>query len=286
MNKKKINLVWLTTRGSQTTFEKEYIVNRVFGEFECIQHQTEDLMHDNAVLIFSCNTEDPSEDFWKVINWYKASKYSYFLYHLSDERCAFNPKHYEGAKWIWRNYGHSKYDSVKNLTVVPLGFQSGFLNQNRELNTERNIDVAFAGSMKQDRAQLVDSIKALDNHLVKVTTHFNDPAGIPVGGMRDIYHQTFLVPCPMGWAHPDSFRVMEALEWGAIPIIKMQHEAYFQKLYPMNPFLVVRTWDELQAYVNELSHSKRVCLKNAFNWYSWYIKRLKIEVKAKYESLL
>lgn len=281
-----INLVWLTKKGSQTNFEQEYIIKRVFSAFDCNHFQINNLVHCNAIIIFSCNTESPCEDYWKVINWYQKSNLPYFLFHLSDERCVFNPTYYTGAKWVWRNYGHDKYNNVKNLSIVPLGFQSGFLNNDRKLNTQRTIDVTFAGSLKQDRLEMVKSITALDNNLVKVTEYFNDPAGIPINGMRDLYNQTFFAPCPIGWSHPDSFRIMESLEHGAIPVIQESFKSYFEKLYPMNPFLFVNNWDELNSFIQKLRPKMDVCLTNTFHWYSNYIQTLKNSVKQKYESLL
>lgn len=288
MKKNKINIVWLTKLGSQTKFEKEYIVNRVFGAFDVAQHQhTENLIHNNAVLVFSCNTQTPSDEYWKVIEWYKSSNTPYFLYHLSDERCVFEPKYYEGAKHVWRNYGASRYSALSNVTIIPLGFQSGYMNTNTDnQNKSRHLKISFAGSLKNDRQQMVNIMNGIKDTYVHTTTHFNDPNGLSIDEMIEVYKTTLLAPCPMGWYHQDSFRIMEALEWGAIPVVRMHNEEYFAKTFPFNPFLVVRDWDELERNAIELYANKETCLKNVWNWYSWFIKNLKAKIKNTYESLL
>ena len=284
----KITLVWLTKQGSQTNFEKQYIEHRLFGGFICDNIlRGNDLLFANAVLIFSCNTPDPDPDYWKVVEWYKQAKLPYFLVHLSDERCSFDPKHYTGAKHVWRSYGGKRYDGIENVSTIPLGFQTGFMNPEPVFDDrERNIDAVFAGSMKQDRQSVVDVLKSVPNTMVKTTTHFNDPNGIPITGMIDVYKESFLAPCPMGWHHADSFRIMECLEWNCIPVIKMENADYFDSLYPIHPFLVVQNWDEINSYIKDLKPYEARCRKNAFNWYTFFKDQLKRTVKAKYESLL
>jgi len=282
----KLKLVWLTKNGNQTNFEKEYIEKRLFANYQCVNiRKKDDLIHRNAIIIFSCNTEEPSKEVWQVVKWYEESNTPYCLLHLSDERCVFNPSYYKNAKHVWRSYGHSKYN-LPNVSIVPLGFQSGFMNEDRELHYERNLNISFAGSIKQDRQYMVDQIKEVEYTFVKSLSQFNDPRGLPINGMIELYKNTLLVPCPMGWSHVDSFRIMEALEWGAIPVIKNCDREYFDSIYPENPFLKVDDWAEMKLFLENDLTNRRTCIKNTFNYYTWFINKLKISVKTKYESIL
>jgi hypothetical protein len=84
----------------------------------------------------------------------------------------------------------------------------------------------------------------------------------------------------MGWVHPDSFRLMECLEAGSIPILKNYNNLeYFTKVWGDSPLPVVNSWDEITNYykMNEEDFLKLKTL--VFNWYKEFKIQLTLKVK-------
>lgn len=281
-----INLIWVTKEGSQTEFEREFIVNRVFGSFkvsEHFKHETYDLIIPNACIIFSCALEQPDKALLDYFFRFKVSGHKFMVYHLSDEACHFNPTYYLGASAVLRSYYHKKYENYNNIYFMPLGFQSGFMNKDTK-DTPKDISVFFSGSMKQDREQMAMAIEKVPDSLVKRTQYFNDPSGFKVEEMAKFYNRSLFSPCPMGWHHQDSFRLMEALECGSIPVIHRRDASLFEITFPNHPFLLIDSWDDMRRHFDSLKPFEAVCLKNTRNWYSWYKRYLKDAVKKIYET--
>jgi hypothetical protein len=87
----------------------------------------------------------------------------------------------------------------------------------------------------------------------------------------------------MGWVHPDSFRIMECLESGSIPILKNYNNLeYFTKVWGDSPLPIINSWNEITSYykMNEEDYLK--LKNNVFNWY----KDFKIQLTLKIKNIL
>jgi hypothetical protein len=64
---------------------------------------------------------------------------------------------------------------------------------------------------------------------------------------------SWMVPCP-GGQNPETFRVYEALEAGAVPILVKEPgtEAYLQYLNRWLPLLVAESWDHAAGLIHTL----------------------------------
>ena len=63
-----------------------------------------------------------------------------------------------------------------------------------------------------------------------------------------IYSNTKFAPCPFGYVNPDTFRIMESLESGCIPIVlKFRSLDYYQNIFGDHPFILVNDWTEAKS---------------------------------------
>lgn len=276
--KKSINLIWQTSDGDETNFEKEYITNFLFSKFEKIEffdNKSYQTILDNSVIIYSNNSNEVSEDFLNYIQKFVKGKFKFYLLHLSNENLSHNFEYYNLANHVFRNY----YDSniqLSNCTFIPLGFKSGFLNGDTFDDQENNkkYDFTFIGQPKSDRFDLINLLKEKENVFLHTTNQWNCPTALTQEECGEIYKKTKFVPCPMGWSHPDSFRIMEALEWNSIPILKRYGNLdYFEKVWGDSPLPIVNSWEEifkLNLHIDDYTKLH----KKTFNWYSNFKKDL------------
>ena len=92
-------------------------------------------------------------------------------------------------------------------------------------------------------------------------------------------------PCPFGYINPDTFRIMEVLEGGCVPIVqKMLFIDYYKYIFGDHPFIVVKNWKEINKIIiitpQILIASKKQ--KEVFDWY----KNFKIELSKDTENIL
>jgi hypothetical protein len=86
----------------------------------------------------------------------------------------------------------------------------------------------------------------------------------------------------MGWVHPDSFRLMECLESGSIPILKNYNNLeYFTKVWGDSPIPVVNSWNEIVKYYNMDNNQYNELHNNVINWYSTFKSSLALKIKNK-----
>lgn len=264
-----INLIWQTQPGDQTTFELEYTTEILFKNFN--QNKFFDdgklsLVIDNSVIIYSNNSNDVSDEFKKYLDKFVDKGYKFFLLHFSNENLSHNIEYYTKANHVFRFY----YDSnIKepNVTFVPLGVKTGFLTNPIKSQT-KIYNFSFIGQPKSDREELIDVIKNL-NSFVHTTNQWNCPTSLSQDSCMDVYSKSKFVPCPMGWVNPDSYRIMEVLESGSIPILKNYNNLdYFKKVWGYSPLPIVTNWDEL-IQLNEMSSDDYEFLhNNVMMWYS------------------
>ena len=123
-------------------------------------------------------------------------------------------------------------------------------------------------------------MESMENVFIHKTNSWNCSTSLTQDECISIYRKTKFVPCPMGWVHPDSFRIMECLESGSIPILKNYNNLeYFTKVWGDSPLPVVNSWDEITNYykMNEEDFLKLKTL--VFNWYKEFKIQLTLKVK-------
>ena len=84
-----------------------------------------------------------------------------------------------------------------------------------------------------------------------VTEKFMSDNSIPSMKAKEIYMGSWFAPCPFGYINPDTFRIMEVLEAGCIPIVqKMPFIDYYKYIFGDHPFIVIKNWKEINKIIS------------------------------------
>lgn len=150
---------------------------------------------------------------------------------------------------------------------------------------QRDLDVQFAGQVThQRRLDMVAALDALDGPTSSCLTTPGFTAGMPRHEYLAELTQSRIVLCPSGPATPDSFRVYEALEAGAVPIVDglcpaYPEAGYWSLVYPHGvPFPVVHDWaDELAKTVDAVLANWRPLATRCQAW--WLLQKHQLRAR-------
>jgi hypothetical protein len=280
---KKLNLIWQTFNGDQTTFEFEYTTEILFKDFELNKIFDDGKLStvlDNSVIIYSNNSNGISEEFNNYLNKFVDNGYKFNLLHFSNENLGHNCDYYSKANHVFRNYYDPNITS-QNVIFIPLGVKSGFVSKHTNINPiTKEYEFTFIGQPKSDRQELLSVIEQMENVFIHKTNSWNCSTALTQDECISIYNKTKFVPCPMGWVHPDSFRLMECLESGAIPILKNYNNLeYFSKVWGDSPLPIVNSWNEIATYYKMNEEDYNQLSNSVFNWYEEFKHKLSLKIK-------
>lgn len=181
-------------------------------------------------------------------------------------------------KLIFRNYFDPRYSPSRKIRTftIPLGYKSEFFPSKPPKNgNERPFIWSFVGEKKGSREEIIKLFTGIGASFVHWTSSWNDPSALSASEVRETYEKTAFVICPWGYLNPDSFRLTEALESGAIPVtVKFCGLDYARTVFGPHPFIAAKNWREAATMV------KRLC-ENPEN-----IERKRKEVEGWYEGFL
>lgn len=245
-----LRAIWRTQPGKQTEFEFEFITKVLLRD---TPHQVSAgpgaEAQPGALIVYSCDRPKLGGDLTDFLE----SVPERILLHLSNEGLNHRTGYYRRSRAVLRSYYDPNIRDPHVLTV-PLGFKSGFLNEKAvDFDKPRSLVWSFAGQMKSHRREMEAGLRGLLPHHLHATGSWDAKDGISVQRLRDIYSDTVFAPCPFGNIHPDSFRVMETLEHGCIPVtIRFLGSDYFRYVFGNHPFLVCKDWDEAAVTIRNL----------------------------------
>lgn len=273
-----MNFIWQTFNGDQTDFEYEYITEMLFKNHikdKFFDNGSFSTILDNSIIIYSNNQNQISQDFENYLNEFINKGFKFYLLHLSNENLSHDHSYYRKAEKVFRNYYNPNIES-ENVSYIPLGFKSGFYNKNfnSESFDKKELDFSFIGQIKSDRKEMYDNL-LVENSFVHLTQGWNCPTSLSPPEIIDLYKKTRFTPCPMGWSHPDSFRIMESLEWGSIPILKRYDNSdYHVKVWGETPIPIIDEWNEINKFSKMSEDHYNKMYQNVFDWYSEYRKKI------------
>ncbi len=143
-------------------------------------------------------------------------------------------------------YGMYAYDTKAEVVWLPIGYTPhGRIPEHYE---ERPNDIYFSGQVNhKSREEMVKHLKVLPNFVLQESAGFAQ--GIdPVAYINNI-KESKVVPAPSGNISPDSFRLYEALENGAVPVA--EDPSYFTKLFQAYPFPAVSKPEQWKGYCED-----------------------------------
>jgi hypothetical protein len=148
----------------------------------------------------------------------REKQFNVALFHLGDEFQNEDISFYKYCNFVFRNYYRSDIQD-SNVHFFPLGYKSGLKNK-IELKdwNQRQYDLSFAGQ-KGKRFEMINAVKNFKNSKLVVTETFNDPKGLSTTEYAQLLCNSKVILCPKG-ANIETFRLYEALEAGAIPLVE------------------------------------------------------------------
>lgn len=165
--------------------------------------------------------------------------------YVADENCVF----------LARNYAHPLVLNNPKSFIFGLGWKNGFREHAKpEIPaTKRGLVWSFAGSLKLDRANALNSFEKIQPNRTWVCKQFNDPDYLGVKEYADLLSDSVFALAPGGGASNDSFRIYEALEAGAIPIVLKNSPpltitpSYWHAVFRGEstlPFILADSWED------------------------------------------
>lgn len=151
---------------------------------------------------------------------------------------------------------------------LPIGYTPDIRKTLREHGLQRKVhNWFFAGQVTHEsRQRLVELLRESPVEGQLVSTE-----GFAQGMPQSDYYQTInyskTVPAPGGPCSPDSFRMYEALEAGAIPI--PENPDFFSMLFTDTPFPIVQNWEEINEYLGNFKDRYPELNNEVFAWWQW-----------------
>jgi hypothetical protein len=198
------------------------------------------------------------------------------LIHLSDEWDRDSTDHYKHAHVVLRNY----YRSIDNTNVMffPLGWMVTFPHTLPIKSTwDREFTWSFSGVVtKSTRLAMAEAMETVPNgcrYFKPEWENWGSHHGhaLTPTQMADMYNNSLFVPCPRGNQNVDSFRVTEALQMGALPIVEKSD--YWANLYGQDhPLIEIENWQDAPAVIKHLmSNMRNLDIQRALT-YAWWIR--------------
>lgn len=170
---------------------------------------------------------------------------------------------------------YSQYGTSANM--IPLGYTPETRKQLKRLDAiKKNTSFFFSGQINHvRRKQMADALRRHWHY------SFFETDGFAKGMNPEDYYSHMalarVVPCPPGNQTQDSFRLYEALEAGAVPIVDrfsaQGNGNYWERLFPDAPFPVLSRYSELVPLIQD---SQSQALRNKV--FAWWIKK-KMQIK-------
>jgi len=220
--KKAINVIWQANCCSSKIWEydwlclllKNFSITHIFdSEYKaCL---------DKSIIVTPGKHKHQSKIIEDYIGNFKKNGLKVGVIHLGDEWCTDFIDFYGQVNFVFRNYYRTESHKFKNCFYFPLGYKSqfctGLVLQNMN---NRKYSWSFAGHVKGARYKMLKSAQKISGGLHYETQMFNDPKGLSTQNYAELLNQTIFALCPRGNFSLDTFRLYEALEAGAIPIVE------------------------------------------------------------------
>lgn len=167
---------------------------------------------------------------------------------------------------------------------------NGYRPTTRELlksigQQERTTDYSFAGQVNHERRQQCFDVATqfqtiYPNSVVVGTKEFGKEA-IPYPNYLKLMAESKIVLCPSGIESPDNFRLYEALEAGALPIVdafstNFKTPGFWRYLFGDDvPFPIVTYWDAFPDMIPHLLADYPANANRCFAWWMGQKRKLK-----------
>jgi hypothetical protein len=237
---------------------------------------------DNCLLI-DFFIRDHSRDYYAQFR----GKNAWFL-HLSDETYDGGYDVYRNFRGVFRNYWSSIFNP-RRVMQLPLGYTNGFTHEAIEPDIDRRMYIwSFLGHAgKSSRPEMIEALHPFKPNFV-YTAEQSRLRPIGRSEYQRILRDSIFIPCSMGNLNLDSFRVYEALECGAIPVLEKRPSLdYFRRLLGAHPVPTFSNWRQAARFIafmladrNALANLQKQCI----DWWTGYKQSLREQVENFFET--
>lgn len=176
-----------------------------------------------------------------------------WLLHRGDETYEGGYEIYRNFRGVFRTYWSSFFDP-RCVMQIPLGFSNGLLGGTSSLSAEeRRFLWSFLGEGgKTTRPDMLKALAGVGPSFVHVTGQ-GSTQQLGKAQYKQILRDSVFVPCCMGNVNLDCYRVYEALECGAVPILEKRISLdYFRGLLGDHPMPSFVSWRSAARFLNEI----------------------------------
>lgn len=175
------------------------------------------------------------------------------LYHFGDEFLAGGYELYRHFDFVIRNHyaGALRGEGIK---TVPLGYPTGMASDGSEGPASRRpLAWCFLGNLNAARAEMIAEFRRLEPHRLHVYRIRGFGRPVERAEYRSILRSSMFVPCPMGNVMLETWRLYEALEAGAIPLLSRRPlMPYHDLVMPGHPIPAFASWSKARRYAESL----------------------------------
>jgi hypothetical protein len=179
------------------------------------------------------------------------------LFHVGDEWFREDYRVYENFAYVWRNYLHTGMLS-SHVRQAPLGphvfskYKDWFAAHTLSPASQRKFCWMFAGYVQANRAHMLRCLTNTPGGYVHVCGSFDKTAqSLDQEQYYSLMSNSAFAPAPMGNVTLESFRIYEALDCGAVPIVeKRKGFDYFSLLFGPHPLPCVMDWTEAPKLIS------------------------------------
>jgi len=210
-----------------------------------------------------------------------------WLVHLCDETYDGGYEVYNNFRGVFRFYWSGIFNP-RRVLQLPLGYQAGFAigNQGHASAASRPYLWSFlGGATRSTRPEMVKALVPVTPHFVHITDRGQvERLGKPA--YEQILRDSIFVPCPMGNVNLESFRIYEALESGAIPILEKRIGFdYFHHLLGDHPLPTFHSWSQATRFIAGLREDYAALDRLQSHCVDWWV-GYKNEIAARIERFL
>jgi hypothetical protein len=202
-----------------------------------------------------------------------------WLLHFSDETYEGGYDVYDDFCGVFRNYSASIFNP-RRVLQFPLGYTNGIAPVTDESGARtRPYLWSFLGAARRgSRPEMIKALLPLQPQFL-LRTDLKNVQPIGKQQYRRILLDSTFVPCPMGNVSLETFRVYEALECGAIPILERRVSLdYFAKLLGPHPLPTFSNWNQASRFISAIRDDRQALdnlHKLSFEWWIDYKQRLR-----------
>jgi hypothetical protein len=257
-------------------------IDELFGPY-LLDHVTDgnrELVLDNSILI----------DEWiyaRDLSYYaRFAGRNAFLIHLQDECYEIGVEAYKHFRGVFRGFWSGIF-RPNHVMILPIGYNMGMRGITEpKPAAQRQYLWSFAGQVdKSSRPEMVRALADLQPSFLLATDSLDANAKrLSNWECAELLRNSKFAPSPMGNANIESYRVYEALEAGAIPIVERRLTLdYYHRLLGDHPLPTVRSWREARELIDNLARrpgDANLLQERCVTWWARYKAQYSVQVGA------